>query len=651
MYFNTDTDGGSALDRAWYFAGARTGMTGGRTYGALTVDSSGFPSFTLYNNDNGPRILLASNATSYFNGGNLLVGTTTDAGFKFDVNGTSRVQGNTTLGNASFFGGGFTGITSIRKDISITAGGTYRNGQLAVGSVTNDGAVVIGYSTTGVGFLQAAVMGVTFSPLILQPSGGNVLVGTTTDAGFRFDVNGTTRLNGNITGVGTLGITIPSVNSLANGSITAVPASWGRPFAVDFTIGAYMLTTMDSQIHFGSRFSGVFFNGSQMYTVGIPTQIWGGPTGPNNCSSLHIGVNSTGEYQTGTNYPSTADNFFYLSTVMVAPNGAIYSPPRATPTRRSFILSALEVIFQSGNTGVERGRIFSSGNWGINTTTDAGFRLDVNGTVRIKGTGTTSATTAFTVQNSASTNALRVNDAGQLIIGNSSDVPAAENTMAIFSPSGGGTGEGGQLLLGASGGTYTNAAMLDTWQNQFRVLKGTNTGGSTASVFNIDLVSLTATFAGKVSATSYDGLPNSWMHALRNSNQTISSGTWADRDIIFNTYSSIGFTYNSTTGVATLKAGKVYRITARLAWAAAAVYVLQFRVYNQTTSSFTGPTVDIIQSTNGTSNISDGTLEHIWAVGSTDVDISIRTTAATNALTGEYIRGDLNTQLIIQQIA
>jgi hypothetical protein len=103
MYFNTDTDGGSALDRAWYFAGARTGMTGGRTYGALTVDSSGFPSFTLYNNDNGPRILLASNATSYFNGGNLLVGTTTDAGYKLDVTGTVAVRANLTVFSESEF--------------------------------------------------------------------------------------------------------------------------------------------------------------------------------------------------------------------------------------------------------------------------------------------------------------------------------------------------------------------------------------------------------------------------------------------------------------------------------------------------------------------------------------------------------------------
>jgi hypothetical protein len=194
-------------------------------------------------------------------------------------------------------------------------------------------------------------------------------------------------------------------------------------------------------------------------------------------------------------------------------------------------------------------------------------------------------------------------------IGNITSTPSVENTLNIYPPLAGGTGEGGQILLAASGGLYTSASMLDTYQNQFRLLKGSN------------------------------------------SNQTIGSGTWADRDIIFNTYSSNNFTYNSTTGIATLKAGKTYRITSRLAWAAAAVYTLQFRIYNQTTSAFTGPTAEIIQSTNGTNNISDSTLEHIFAVGASDVDISIRTTSATNALTGEYIRGDLNTQLIIQQIA
>lgn len=237
-----------------------------------------------------------------------------------------------------------------------------------------------------------------------------------------------------------------------------------------------------------------------------------------------------------------------------------------------------------------------------------------------------------------------------VVIGSSITASSLENPLSIYPLPGAGTGEGGQILLAASGGIYTSASMIDTWQDQFRILRGSN-AGSNAGLVYVDLQSGNTQFVGAVTASAYSGLPNSWLHALRNGSQTIGSGTWANRDIIFNEVSSNNFTYNSTTGIATLKARKTYRLTARLAWSAAGLYTLKFRVYNQTTSAFTGPTVEMIQSPNGTYNVSDNTLEHILAVGASDIDISIRTTADTNALTGEYIRGDLNTQLIIQQIA
>jgi hypothetical protein len=42
-------------------------------------------------------------------------------------------------------------------------------------------------------------------------------------------------------------------------------------------------------------------------------------------------------------------------------------------------------ILTFGTNNTERARIFANGNFGINTTTDAGFRLDVNGTARVQG--------------------------------------------------------------------------------------------------------------------------------------------------------------------------------------------------------------------------------------------------------------------------
>ena len=51
-----------------------------------------------------------------------------------------------------------------------------------------------------------------------------------------------------------------------------------------------------------------------------------------------------------------------------------------------------------------------------------------------------------------------------------------ENTLILGPPPAGGSGEGGQLLLAAPGGTYTSASMWDNWQNYARLLRGTNAG-------------------------------------------------------------------------------------------------------------------------------------------------------------------------------
>jgi hypothetical protein len=61
----------------------------------------------------------------------------------------------------------------------------------------------------------------------------------------------------------------------------------------------------------------------------------------------------------------------------------------------------------------------------------------------------------------------------RLTVGSSS-LGSGENTLVLGLPPNGGTGEGGQLLLQASGGLYTSASMLDNYQNKFRVLRGTN---------------------------------------------------------------------------------------------------------------------------------------------------------------------------------
>ena len=78
----------------------------------------------------------------------------------------------------------------------------------------------------------------------------------------------------------------------------------------------------------------------------------------------------------------------------------------------------------------------TTGNVGINTTTDAGYKLDVNGTARVKGSGTTSATTSLLIQNSAGVNLLQVRDDNLLTYASALTL-SQTGTRTTFSTSGG----------------------------------------------------------------------------------------------------------------------------------------------------------------------------------------------------------------------
>ena len=73
--------------------------------------------------------------------------------------------------------------------------------QFSIKGVTNPNNVLTeGFDTTNlIGYLQASVSGVGNKPLALNPNNGDVLVGTSTDNGKAFQVNGTSWLNGTVT--------------------------------------------------------------------------------------------------------------------------------------------------------------------------------------------------------------------------------------------------------------------------------------------------------------------------------------------------------------------------------------------------------------------------------------------------------------------
>jgi hypothetical protein len=149
---------------------------------------------------------------------NIGINTTTDAGFRLDVNGTARVQNdlsvsrnqnnptkiavsNTTAGNNSFVEGGYasdasSGECKIGKYSSTTSAYkiiTASNAYLYNGTIAGDIAILNDFST---GRIKFATGGVS-TPQMNLFSTGNFAINTTTDAGYKLDVNGTARVSGN----------------------------------------------------------------------------------------------------------------------------------------------------------------------------------------------------------------------------------------------------------------------------------------------------------------------------------------------------------------------------------------------------------------------------------------------------------------------
>jgi hypothetical protein len=184
-------------------------------------------------------------------------------------------------------------------------------------------------------------------------STGNVLINTTTDAGFKLDVNGTARV------------------SVASGTLI-------NQFTVISSSSRLDISPYDSSTY------GVILrpslNNSGAY---VPLSLWGLRIQLE--GSVHISANATGGNASAQlDVTSTTKGFL---------------PPRMTTTQKNAIATpatGLELFDSTTLTpsiynGTNWQNILvpnSNGNVLINTTTDAGYKLDVNGTARVSGNTT-----------------------------------------------------------------------------------------------------------------------------------------------------------------------------------------------------------------------------------------------------------------------
>jgi hypothetical protein len=131
----------------------------------------------------------------------------------------------------------------------------------------------------------------------------------------------------------------------------------------------------------------------------------------------------------------------------------------------------------------DKARIFSNGNFNIGGAVDGGQRLQVQGDAFIKGSGATSATNALTIQDSASTNLLRVRNDGTVYISNGVlSFGTAATNADIYGQSGNGT-----LAFSNAGLNYRSNLFVqsDGYDHIFSRVSGSKTNTSGTQGFSI----------------------------------------------------------------------------------------------------------------------------------------------------------------------
>jgi hypothetical protein len=191
--------GRGALENATGGGNVAIGFWAGRTHTTGTNNIFiGNSSTGVSNTDSNRTWIGNSSTTSTWLAGNVLINTTTDAGFKLDVNGTARVQGVLTASANNITG--VLAITNASTATSISmasllASGATGDTYFSVGrALTNNNSALIGHSTVGGGnYAFITVYGRPANDFVVT-SNGQVALGTSTpNASARFTIESTTQ--------------------------------------------------------------------------------------------------------------------------------------------------------------------------------------------------------------------------------------------------------------------------------------------------------------------------------------------------------------------------------------------------------------------------------------------------------------------------
>ena len=309
------------------------------------------------------------------------------------------------------------------------------------------------------------------TPRVRFANSGRVLIGTTTESTFLLDVNGTARVSGDVDSKGYFATGGSTGKASGSYTILDFQSTYGRVGVYNYTSNAWLPLSISSQLILGSsstarteQLVGTTAGFTGVVSLAATTTLFG----PNNNSIFAPATYSD------ANFPAIENNSFGL----LAGNGGISN---------SLYLAGTKINIQIGTGTNSKIAQFSptSGNLilqGGGTFTDAGFRLDVQGTARVSGALTT----------------------GNLIFGeNTSSIPASlQNTnksMFLWNLSGG----GGEMNLVINSVTNTAGLNIYRYSNAGVATQLAGIYGSTTRFYtNAVIFDGTGTFNGNLITNS-----------------------------------------------------------------------------------------------------------------------------------------------------
>lgn len=304
--------------------------------------------------------------------GSITAGSALGRGIGMDTALVAAANNDVLVGldiNPTFTNGAFTGVSNVA--LRVNSGFTYLGGTLRISATTAnptgaggffvfDGSEMtnfsydygsttyraLAYNGSLVRFLTAGTERARFAVTT-----GNLLINTTTDAGYKLDVNGTARVNNTFT----------VTKSGSNNYFNFEPSATGvMPYVQAFYQGA-----VDSRLYFDSSFLKLRYAGS--------TLLYGLDCGNINASG-NVLLSGTGDQK--VHLFGSTNNFVQFSDAGATNIGVIGTADATT-----------YIQVRTGNatnmsTGTLSAVFFNSGNVGINTTTDTGEKLQVNGSIK-----------------------------------------------------------------------------------------------------------------------------------------------------------------------------------------------------------------------------------------------------------------------------